>query len=81
MSNAALNMPNPSPFFKVVVSCLTKDPMNGAATTVNVSTGNFPADAEGNAHIKDWVALPSPCIAPILFVTNPNGSWFAATGF
>lgn len=71
---------NPSPFFKVIVSCLSKD-ANGAAITVNVSTGTFPADAEGNARIKDWVALPSPCIAPILFVTSPTGSWFATTGF
>lgn len=71
---------NPSPTFKVIVSCLSRD-ANGAAVTVNVSTGLFPADAEGNAHIKDSVALPSPCIAPILFVTSPTGSWFAATGF
>jgi len=71
---------NPSPTFKVIVSCLSRD-ANGAAVTVNVSTGLFPADAEGNAHIKDTVALPSPCIAPILFVTSPTGSWFAATGF
>src|SRR5512140_2956790 len=71
---------NPSPTFKVIVSCLSKD-ANGAAVTVNVSTGLFPADAEGNAHIKDSVALPSPCIAPIVFVTSPTGSWFASTGF
>jgi len=71
---------NPSPNFKVVVSCLSKDP-SGAAITVNGSTGLFPADAEGNAQIKDWVALPSPCIAPILFVTSPTGAWFASTGF
>jgi hypothetical protein len=66
--------------FKVIVSCLSKD-ANGAAVTVNVSTGLFPADVEGNAHIKDSISLPSPCIAPIVFVTSPTGSWFAATGF
>jgi hypothetical protein len=71
---------NPSPNFKVMVSCLSKD-ANGAAVTANVSTGLFTADAEGNAQIKDWVALPSPCIAPILFVTSPSGAWFASTGF
>lgn len=71
---------NPSPNFKVIVSCLSKD-ANGAAVTVNESTGLFPADAEGNAHIKDWVALPNPCIAPIVFVTSPTGAWFASTGF
>jgi hypothetical protein len=71
---------NTVPNFKVIVSCMSKD-ANGAAVIANVSTGLFPADAEGNAHIKDSVALPSPCIAPIVFVTSPTGSWFAATGF
>jgi len=71
---------NTVPNFKVIVSCLSKD-TNGAAVTVNVSTGLFPADSEGNARIKDTVALPNPCIAPILFVASPGGSWFASTGF
>jgi hypothetical protein len=71
---------NPSPAFKVIVSCLSKNE-SGAAITVNVSTGEFPADPAGNAHIQDTVSLPRPCIAPIIFVTNPGGSWFAATGF
>lgn len=71
---------NPSPTFKVIVSCLTKNEA-GAATTVNVSTGLFPADANGNAEIEDMVSLPHPCIAPIIFVTSPTGSWFATSGF
>jgi hypothetical protein len=71
---------NPSPVFKAVVSCLSKD-ATGAAVTVNVSTLNFPADSAGNAHIQDTLSLPQPCIAPIIFVTNANGAWFAATGF
>ena len=70
---------NPIPSFKVIVSCLSKDSSNNA-TTVNVSTSLFPADASGNAHIQDAVALPQPCIAPIVFVTSPGGAWFAATG-
>jgi len=71
---------NTVPNFKVIVSCMSKD-ADGAAIIVNVSTGLFPADTEGNAHIKDTVALPFPCIAPILFVTSPTGAWFATTGF
>lgn len=71
---------NTVPNFMVIVSCLSRD-AGGNAVTVNVSTGLFPADAAGNAHIKDTVALPSPCIAPILFVTSPGGAWFASTGF
>jgi hypothetical protein len=66
--------------FKAIVSCLSKD-TDGHAITVNVDTGLFPADGEGNAHIKDTIELPQPCIAPIVFVTNPGGAWFATTGF
>ena len=71
---------NTVPNFKVIVSCLSKDEA-GAPTTVNVSTELFPADTAGNARIKDHVNLPSPCIAPIVFVTSPGGAWFAATGY
>jgi len=71
---------NTIPNFKVIVSCLSKDE-GGNPITVNVSTGLFPADTAGNAHINDNVALPTPCIAPILFVTSPGGAWFASTGF
>jgi streptogramin lyase len=58
---------------------LSKD-ANGNAVTANVSTGQFPADAAGNSEIEDTVALPQPCIAPIVFVASPDGAWFAATG-
>jgi hypothetical protein len=71
---------NPSPSFKAIVSCLSRD-AGGNPTTVNVSTGLFPADAGGNAEIEETLSLPMPCIAPIVFVTSPAGSWFAATGF
>jgi len=71
---------NTVPNFKAIVSCLSKD-TDGHAITVNLPTGLFPADAEGNARIKDSVSLPNPCIAPILFVTSPTGAWFASTGF
>jgi len=71
---------NTIPNFKVIVSCLSKD-ADGNPVTMNVSTALFPADTAGNAHIKDTVTLPSPCIAPILFVTSPTGAWFASTGF
>jgi hypothetical protein len=66
--------------FKAIVSCLSKDAA-GNPTTVNVPTGLFPADAAGNADISATVSLPSPCIAPIIFVGSPAGAWFAATGF
>ena len=71
---------NPSPNFRAIVSCLSRDAA-GNPTTVNVSTGLFPADAAGNSEIEAMVSLPQPCIAPIVFVTSTTGSWFAATGF
>ena len=69
---------NPVPAFGVVVSCLTI--VNGAVATSNVSTESFPASPEGDAMIRATVALPDPCLAPIVFVTSPTGAWFAATG-
>jgi hypothetical protein len=74
---------NPVGVFRGLVSCL-----NDSATpaVVNVSTGDFtattgPASAGGgNADIEADLNLPSPCIAPIVFVTSGGGAWFAATG-
>ena len=71
---------NPIPNFIVIVSCLSKD-ADGNPTTVNIPTALFPADAAGNSQIQDTISLPSPCIAPIIFVTSPGGAWFASTGF
>jgi hypothetical protein len=74
---------NPAANFRAVVSCLSKDSA-GAPTTVNVFTDPFPATPTGDAQVEAQLTLPSPCIAPIIFVTNgggtPPGSWFAATG-
>jgi hypothetical protein len=70
---------NPISTFKGVVSCLSID-STGAPTTVNVATDPVPATQTGDAEIDAKVALPSPCIAPIVFVTSGGGSWFAATG-
>ena len=52
----------------------------GAKVIVNAPTGLFPASETGDAFIQDAVSLPSPCIAPIVFVASPGGSWFAASG-
>lgn len=75
---------NPITAFKAIVSCLTPaTDGTGAlvAATVNRSTNTFPASVEGDSEIEDVVSLPTPCIAPIVFVTSPTGSWFSATGF
>lgn len=75
---------NPVAAFKAIVSCLTpaRDAAGAlVASTVNRSTNTFPASVEGDSRIEDVVSLPTPCIAPIVFVTSPTGSWFSATGF
>jgi len=72
---------NPVPTFRAVVSCLST--ADGAAVTVNRVTAPFPATTTGDAKFKGNVDLPSPCIAPIVFVTNGTGdppAWFSVTG-
>ncbi|HET7521429.1 MAG TPA: hypothetical protein VFK61_07820 [Candidatus Limnocylindria bacterium] len=77
-ANAGSNPVNP---FAAVVSCLKSD-----ATVANVMTPTFPATTGpasaggGNARFEGDVVLPSPCIAPIVFVTSGTGAWFASTG-
>jgi hypothetical protein len=72
---------NPSAVFRALVSCLRSD-----GSVQNILTEAFPAttgpasSGGGNAKIETTVTLPQPCIAPIVFVTNNGGSWFAATG-
>lgn len=72
---------NPIPAFKAILSCLTNAPANTLAT-VNLSTALFPATADGNVEIRETLSgIPSPCYAPIVFVTNTGGSWAAISGF
>lgn len=72
---------NPIATFRGLVSCVNAD-----GTFSNVLTDPFPATTGpasaggGNAKIEANLSLPSPCIAPIVFVTSPTGAWFAATG-
>jgi len=72
---------NPIPNFRAIVSCLTGD-----GGVENVTSGLFPAtvgaavDGGGNSKIETTLTLPQPCLAPLVFVTSPTGSWFAVTG-
>jgi len=72
---------NPSATFRGLVSCVTS-----SGTFANILTDPFPATTGpasaggGNAEIVADIALPQPCIAPIIFVTSGGGNWFAATG-
>jgi hypothetical protein len=71
---------NPVPFFAAIVSCQTS--VGGKVAVSNVTSANFPASMPGgNALIHQRLSLPTPCAAPNVFVTSPNGAvWFAATG-
>ena len=77
-ANQRLHTP-PNFNFRALVSCVTKD-NTGKAVVANVSTGNFPASPLGDAIIEAEVDLPSPCIAPVVFITTTGGSWLAVTG-
>lgn len=72
---------NPIASFRALVSCVKSD-----GTFQNILTDAFPAttgpatSGGGNSQIDTNVSLPQPCVAPIVFVTSPGGSWFAATG-
>ncbi len=72
---------NPVSSFRAIVSCLKSD-----GSVQNEMTDPFPAtlglasEGGGNAKIEADLSLPQPCIAPIIFVTNPAGAWFATTG-
>jgi hypothetical protein len=70
---------NVSATFTAIVSCMSTD-ASGVPVQTNVSTHPAPATATGNAEIRAKLALPSPCLAPILFVVGANGTWFATTG-
>ncbi len=70
---------NPLPVFRAIVSCQSSD-STGAPTVANIQTNDFPATPAGDAHIEEVLTLPSPCIAPIVFVTSSNGLWLAITG-
>jgi len=65
--------------FKAIVSCQTV--VNGAPGVANVATAPFNTNGNpGDAMTETNVALPMPCLAPIVFVTTPGGSWIAVTG-
>ena len=73
---------NTVPSFQGLVSCVKSD-----GSFERILTGTFPATTGpasaggGNAKIEADLTLPHPCIAPIIFVTNPAGTaWFAVTG-
>jgi len=66
--------------FRGLVSCLTED--GNAVKESNVMTEGFPATPTGDSVIHAKVALPNPCVAPIVMVlAGSEVKWFAMTGF
>ena len=75
---------NPVAFFRAILSCTTVDE-SGNPIILNTRTQNgaevmIGDPRNGDAGIKEVIELPSPCLAPIIFVTSPTGAWFAVTG-
>jgi hypothetical protein len=65
----------PAANVKVAVSC------NGGGAGNIISSGLVPlSQPEGDMHFNDWLTLPSPCLAPAIFVTSGAGTWFAVSG-
>jgi hypothetical protein len=66
--------------FRALVSCQTDDGLGGV-TMVTLTTDGFAATTKGNCKIDTTVALPNPCIAPVVLVlAGSEDKWFAATG-
>lgn len=66
------NGTNPLGHFAAIVSCRT--PQRGVTNVLTAPVATGPA---GDATIDAMVALPHPCIQPIVFVTSATGAWFA----
>ena len=70
---------NDEDHFRALVSCLTED--GDQTPVVNVVSEGFPANEKGNSDIDAQLALPNPCVAPIVFVlAGSEDKWFAVTG-
>jgi hypothetical protein len=65
---------NPVANGRVVVSC------NGGGAGNIVQSGLVPFSPDGDAHFNNWLTLPSPCLAPVIFFTSGGGAWFAVSG-
>ena len=59
-----------------VVSC------NGGATPADiVRSAPVPLSIpDGDAHVNQWLTLPSPCLNPVIFFASATGGWFATSG-
>lgn len=71
---------NPVATFVAAVNCLTTASPDTGVTLLTAPQG---VGSNGNATFEAKLNLPTPCVAPIVFVGIPAGNslrWFAATG-
>jgi hypothetical protein len=71
---------NPVPFFRAAVSCNRGRDQFDVVLTDNGPEVMIGDPRNGDARIEAKLDLPSPCLAPIVFVTSNTGAWFAVTG-
>lgn len=66
---------NPVASGRAVVSC------NGGVSDGDIVMSDpVPLSVpDGDAHVNQWLTLPSPCLDPVVFFTNNAGNWFAVT--
>lgn len=62
---------NPIALGRAIVVC------NGAG---KIMSDTVPFLPDGDAHVMAQLALPSPCLAPVVFFGNAAGAWFAVSG-
>jgi hypothetical protein len=71
---------NAEPRFRVVLACLSEDEY-GDLVPCKVATEGFEATTRGDCSIETQIAVPNPCVAPVVFVTGmDDGAWFAVSG-
>jgi hypothetical protein len=66
---------NPVATGRAVVSC------NGGATPADIVMSDVVplSIPDGDAHVNQWLTLPSPCLNPVVFFASAGGAWFAVT--
>ena len=67
---------NPVATGRAIVSC------NGGATPADIVMSDVVplSIPDGDAHVNQWLTLPSPCLNPVVFFASAGGAWFAVTG-
>src|SRR5262249_6358106 len=72
--------PNDEAQFRGAVTCHTQNVDHVVSTAVVKSEG-FAATTSGDSDIDATLTLPSPCIAPAIFVlAGSEDKWFSVTG-